>query len=38
MRAEVFQSQTCEYVVRHLKYSDIVFFLSDEKLFQLVGL
>lgn len=26
MRAEVFQSQTCEYVVRHLKYSDIVFF------------
>lgn len=31
-------SDMCEYVVRHLKYSDIVFFLSDEKLFQLVGL
>lgn len=32
-------SDMCEYVVRHLKYSDIVcLFLSDEKLFQLVGL
>lgn len=31
-------SDMCEYVVRHLKYSDIGFFLSDEKLFQLVGL
>lgn len=31
-------SDMCEYVVRHLKYSDIVCFLSDEKLFQLVGL